>query len=224
MSQNGGFETACRALAEADPVLSAFIDAIGPCRLTPAPDPFVSLVEAIVSQQLSVKAADTIFARLVAICPRSLVTPKAIFSTPETALRAAGLSRQKIDYMKDLSARWIAGEIRPKEFHSLPDEVIIARLVAVKGIGRWTAEMFLIFALNRTDVLPVGDLGLKKAVQRAYRLRKIPSPERIQKIGEPWRPYRSVGTWYMWRALGVDVPEQGRGYKKPVDEKDFELR
>lgn len=198
---HGGFESARRALAETDPVLSVFIEAVGPCRLAPAPDPFVSLVEAIVSQQLSVKAADTIFQRLVSICPRRSVTPKAIFSTPETALRAAGLSRQKIGYMKDLSARWIAGEIRPKEFHSLPDEEIIARLVAVKGIGRWTAEMFLIFALNRTDVLPVGDLGLKKAVQRAYGLRKIPSPERIQKIARPWRPYRSIATWYLWRSL-----------------------
>ncbi|WDT76424.1 MAG: DNA-3-methyladenine glycosylase [Candidatus Manganitrophus sp.] len=201
MSQNGGFESACRALAEADPVLSTFIDAIGPCRLTHAPDPFVSLVEAIVSQQLSVKAADTIFQRLVAICPRSLVTPKAIFSIPKEELRGVGLSRQKIAYVKDLAGRWIAAEIRPKEFHSLPDEEIIARLVAVKGIGRWTAEMFLIFALNRTDVLPVGDLGLKKAVQRAYGLRKIPSPERIQKIARPWRPYRSIATWYLWRSL-----------------------
>jgi DNA-3-methyladenine glycosylase II len=148
MADHGHFELARRTLAEADPVLSTFIEAVGPCRLAPAPDPFVSLVEAILSQQLSVKAADTIFQRLVAICPRRSVTPKAIFSAPETALRAVGLSRQKIGYMKDLAGRWIAGEIRPKEFHLLPDEEVIARLIQVKGIGRWTAEMFLIFALN----------------------------------------------------------------------------
>lgn len=201
MADHGGFESARRALAEADSVLSLFIAAIGPCRLAPAPDPFVALVEAIISQQLSVKAADTIFERLASICPRKSITPKALFSTPEAALRAVGLSRQKIGYMKDLAGRWIAGEIRPKTFHSLPDEEIIARLIEVKGIGRWTAEMFLIFALNRTDVLPIGDLGLKKAVQQAYRLRKLPSPERIQKIAQPWRPYRSIATWYLWKSL-----------------------
>lgn len=204
MADDSRFESARRALIAADPVLSAFIKAIGPCRLAPAPDPFVTLVEAIISQQLSVKAADTIFQRLVSICPRRSVTPKAVFSAPETALREVGLSRQKISYVKDLAGRWIAGEIRPKEFHSLPDEEIVARLAAVRGIGRWTAEMFLIFALNRTDVLPVDDLGLKKAVQRAYRLRKIPAPERIQKIAEPWRPYRSIATWYLWKSLNND--------------------
>jgi len=201
MSENGGFEAARRALLKADPVLASYMETIGPCRLTPAADPFVALVEAIISQQLSVKAADTIFGRLVAICPRRSITPKAIFSTSERVLRSVGLSRQKISYLKDLAGRWIAGEIRPKEFHPLPDEEIIARLVAVKGIGRWTAEMFLIFALNRTDVLPVDDLGLKKAIRRAYRLRKIPSPDRIRKIAEPWRPYRSIATWYLWKSL-----------------------
>jgi DNA-3-methyladenine glycosylase II len=208
MADHGGFESACRALAEADPVLSTFIKAIGPCRLAPASDPFVSLMEAIISQQLSVKAADTIFARLVAICPRRSVTPKAIFSTPETALQSVGLSRQKIGYMKDLAERWIAGKIRPKEFHLLPDEEVITRLIQVKGIGRWTAEMFLIFALNRTDVLPVDDLGLKKAVRQAYRLRKLPSSERIQKIAEPWRPYRSIATWYLWKSLNSEGLDQ----------------
>lgn len=201
MADNGGFESACRALAGADPVLSTFIETIGPCLLCPAPDPFVALVEAIISQQLSVKAADTIFQRLVSICPRRSITPKAIFSVPESALRSVGLSRQKMSYMKDLAERWIAGEIRPKEFHLLPDEEIVTRLIRVKGIGRWTAEMFLIFALNRTDVLPVDDLGLKKAVQQAYGLRKLPSPERIQKIAKPWRPYRSIATWYLWKSL-----------------------
>ena len=201
MAENGAFEAARRTLAETDPILSPFIEAIGPCRLAPAPDPFIALVEAIISQQLSVKAADTIFARLVSICPGKSITPKKIVSADESALREAGLSRQKIGYMKDLAGRWVAGEIRPKEFHSLPDEEIIARLIEVKGIGRWTAEMFLIFALNRTDVLPVGDLGLKKAVRQAYRLRQLPSPEDIQKIADPWRPYRSIATWYLWKSL-----------------------
>ncbi|TAK08306.1 MAG: DNA-3-methyladenine glycosylase 2 family protein [Candidatus Manganitrophaceae bacterium] len=203
------FDAARKALADADPVLSACIEAIGPCRLAPAPDPFVALVEAIISQQLSVKAADTIFDRLASLCPRGPITPKGIFSTPDAALRRVGLSRQKISYMKDLAGRWIAGEIRPKTFHLLPDEEVIARLVEVKGIGRWTAEMFLIFALNRPDVLPVDDLGLKKAVRQAYRLRKLPSPERIQKIAKPWRPYRSIATWYLWKSLN-------NGPKHPV--------
>lgn len=204
LSKEGRFDAECQALAAADPVLAPFIASVGPCRLIPAPDPFMALVEAIVSQQLSVKAADTIFKRLLALYhPNKKIIPRELLATNTLALSRAGLSRQKIDYMRDLAGRWISGEIAPRRFRSLSDEEVIAQLIRIKGVGRWTAEMFLIFALNRPDVLPVDDLGLKKAIQRAYRLRKLPSPERIRLIAEPWRPYRSIATWYLWKSLNA---------------------
>ncbi|MBI3804984.1 MAG: DNA-3-methyladenine glycosylase 2 family protein [Nitrospirae bacterium] len=204
LSEKGRFEAECRALAAADPVLAEFITSVGPCRLIPTPDPFMALVEAIVSQQLSVKAADTIFKRLLALYhPKKKILPRALLATNTLALSRAGLSRQKIEYMRDLAERWETGEIVPRRFRSLSDEEVIAQLIRIKGVGRWTAEMFLIFALNRPDVLPVDDLGLKKAIERAYRLRKLPSPERIRLIAEPWRPYRSIATWYLWKSLNA---------------------
>jgi DNA-3-methyladenine glycosylase II len=140
--------------------------------------------------------------------------PARFLQATDEELRAAGLSRQKMGYLRDLSEKFGSGELSEDEFDDLDDEAVIERLTLVKGIGRWTAEMFLMFSLGRPDVLPVDDLGVRRGMEITYGLKELPGPEVMREIAEPWRPYRSVGTWYMWRALGVDVPEQGRGYKK----------
>lgn len=200
----GGYRRASRHLTEADPVLAAVIERIGPCRLASRQrkDHLTALVGAIVSQQLSTKAAATIFDRLLALFPdQTIGGHRAISMIDDPQLRAAGLSRQKIGYLRDLCARLDDGRLRLEELDALSDEDVIERLVAVKGFGRWTAEMFLIFRLHRPDVLPVGDLGIVKAIERLYRLRKRPDAKRMTKIGEAWRPYRSVASWYLWQSL-----------------------
>jgi 3-methyladenine DNA glycosylase/8-oxoguanine DNA glycosylase len=152
-------------------------------------------------------------------------TPSRFMKATDEELRAAGLSRQKTVYLRDLADKFASGYLSEDEFHDLDDDAVIARVSEVKGIGRWTGEMFLMFTLGRPDVMPVDDLGVRKGMQVAYGLEESPKPDKMREIAELWRPYRSVGTWYMWRVLGVEVPEQGRGYKKPVvDEKEYELR
>jgi DNA-3-methyladenine glycosylase II len=190
-------------LMRRDPVLGAVIKRIGPCGLASSQDDdhFESLVSAIVSQQLSTKAAATIFGRVLDLFPgRRLVSPEALASRTDEALRGVGLSRQKVGYLRDLCAHLEDGRLRLDALDDLPDEDVIVQLTQVKGFGRWTAEMFLMFRLHRPDVLPVGDLGIVKALQRLYRLRK-PTPKRMLEIGEAWRPYRSVASWYLWRTL-----------------------
>ena len=187
-----------------DPVLGAAIKRIGPCALASRQrnDHLSALVGAIVSQQLSTKAAATIFARFLALFPGGEIpTAAAIARLDDTALRGVGLSGQKVGYLRDLSSRITDGRLRLDELDALPDDEVIERLTAVKGFGRWTAEMFLMFRLHRPDVLPAGDLGIVKGVQRLYRLRKTPDAKRILKIGEAWRPYRSVASWYLWQTL-----------------------
>jgi len=157
-------------------------------------------VHAIIAQQLSSKAAATIERRVHALF-RGAMTPAALSSVQDDALRGAGMSFQKIRYLRDLCARVENGSLDLKMLHDLPDEQVVEALTQVKGIGRWTAEMFLMFRLHRPDVLPVGDLGIVRAVQRAYGLRKAPSPDRLMRLGEPWRPYRSVACWYLWASL-----------------------
>jgi DNA-3-methyladenine glycosylase II len=132
-------------------------------------------------------------------------TASAIAALDDAALRGAGLSGQKVKYLRDLSARILEGRLRLEDLDHLPDEDVIERLTAVKGFGRWTAEMFLMFRLHRPDVLPVDDLGIVKAVQRLYRLRKRPNAKKLQRIGEAWRPYRSVACWYLWQTLRMEV-------------------
>jgi DNA-3-methyladenine glycosylase II len=159
-------------------------------------------VGAIVGQQLSTKAAATIFGRFVALFPEGRIPgAEAIAAQSDTALRSVGLSGQKVGYMRDLSARIIDGRLQLDELEALPDDQVVERLVAVKGFGRWTAEMFLMFRLHRPDVLPVGDLGIVNAMRRLYRLRKKPDAKRMLKIGESWKPYRSVACWYLWQSL-----------------------
>jgi DNA-3-methyladenine glycosylase II len=165
-------------------------------------DHLSALVGSIVSQQLSTKAAATIFGRLAALFPdEHIPDAAALDAIDDLTLRGVGLSRQKVGYLRDLSMRIRDGRLQLDELESLPDEAVIERLTAVKGFGRWTAEMFLMFRLHRPDVLPAGDLGIVNAVQRLYRLRKRPDAKRILKIGETWKPYRSVASWYLWQTL-----------------------
>jgi DNA-3-methyladenine glycosylase II len=210
------YARARRLLMRRDPVMRALLRRIGPCRLAASQhaDPFEALVQAIVWQQLSWKAALTIYRRFQAIfngarCP----TPRELVEAPEAPLRAAGLSRPKIRYLKDLAARVAGGSLPLAALESMSDEDVIAALTEVKGIGRWSAEMFLIFKLHRPDILPVDDLAIQNAIRRAYRLRKPPSAKRMLQMGERWRPYRSVASWYLWESLD----------KTPVAKTDTEL-
>jgi DNA-3-methyladenine glycosylase II len=191
-----------------DPILAAAITRVGPCGMADRQrkDHLSALIGAIVSQQLSTKAAATIFGRFVALFPDGHIRDAAaIAGQSDAALRAVGLSGQKVGYLRDLSARIADGRLLLDELDALPDEDVIERLTAVKGFGRWTAEMFLMFRLHRPDVLPAGDLGIVNAIQRLYRLRKRPDARRILKIGEAWRPYRSVASWYLWQSLKFEV-------------------
>ena len=187
-----------------DPILGRVIKRIGPCGMAERQrkDHLTALVGAIVSQQLSTRAAATIFGRFVALFPEGEIpSAAAIASLTDQRLRAVGLSGQKVGYLRDLSARIADGRLQLEELDTLPDDQVIERLTAVKGFGRWTAEMFLMFRLHRPDVLPADDLGIVKAVQKVYGLRKRPNAARILKMGEAWRPYRSVASWYLWQTL-----------------------
>ncbi len=187
-----------------DPVLSALIKRIGPCGMAGRQrnDHLTALVGAIVSQQLSTKAAATIFGRFLALFPGDAIPGAgAIAAVDDNALRGVGLSGQKVGYLRDLCSRIADRRLVLEELDALDDEAVIERLTAVKGFGRWTAEMFLMFRLHRPDVLPAGDLGIVTAIQRVYGLRKRPDAKRVLKIGEAWRPYRSVASWYLWQSL-----------------------
>jgi DNA-3-methyladenine glycosylase II len=162
------------------------------------------LVEAIITQQLSAKAADSISARFRAIYGK-FPKPADVIETSDAKLRKAGLSYMKVSYIKDLSKKIESKEIRLAYMRNLSDEEVIVQLTQVKGIGRWTAEMFLIFSLGRLDVLPVGDLGLRKGIRNLYSLEELPEKEQIECIAEKWRPYRSVATWYLWRSQDESI-------------------
>jgi DNA-3-methyladenine glycosylase II len=196
------YARARRLLVRRDPVLAALIRKHGVCGLAAAQrsDHFSALVRAITGQQLSTKAAATIYARLIALMPAG-VTPEALMSLTDEQMRAAGMSRQKIAYFRDLAQKVLNGALPLDTIDTLTDDEVIAALTQVKGIGRWSAEMFLIFRLHRPDVLPVDDLGIVTAMKNVYRLRKRPTVDRMRKIGESWRPYRSVASWYLWRSL-----------------------
>src|SRR5438270_1335148 len=198
------YAMARRLLMRRDPVLALAIKSIGPCGLAERQrnDHLSALIGAIVSQQLSTKAAATIFGRFVALFPDGHIPhAQAIHAIDDLSLRGVGLSGQKVGYLRDLCTRIADGRLVLDELESLGDEQVIERLTSVKGFGRWTAEMFLMFRLHRPDVLPVGDLGIVNAIQRLYGLRKRPDAKRILKLGEPWRPYRSVACWYLWQTL-----------------------
>lgn len=190
-------------LRKADPRLATVIDAVGRCTFAPAEHlgHFTAISRSIIFQQLSGKAATTIYNRFATLFPNDTPVADVFEAISDDQLRAAGLSRQKIGYLRDFAARVNAGEIAIDTLHELSDDEIIAALVAVKGIGRWTAQMFLMFRLGRPDVLPDLDLGIQKGIQRAYRMRKPPTPKRVIEIGRKWAPYRTVASWYLWRSL-----------------------
>lgn len=196
------YARARRLLLRRDPVLAALIRKHGACGLASAQraDHFSALVRAITGQQLSTKAASTIYARLAALMPGG-VSPASLSTLTDEQMRAVGMSRQKIAYFRDLSEKALSGVVALDSLESMTDDEVIATLTKVKGIGRWSAEMFLMFRLHRPDVLPVDDLGIVNAVKNVYGLRKRPTADRIRKIGETWRPYRSVASWYLWRSL-----------------------
>lgn len=163
-------------------------------------DPYRALIRSIIYQQLSGKAAATIATRFSTIYGTT-VTPRKVLKTPILTLRTAGLSGQKATYLKDLSRKFLDGTINPKLFSKMTDEEIREHVIAVKGIGRWTADMFLMFTLGRPDVLPTGDLGIQKGFKKLFNLRALPVPEKMETLAQAWRPYRTIASWYLWRAV-----------------------
>ena len=200
------YARARRSLARRDPVLAAVIRKVGPCGLPTLPDqpPFVALAEAIASQQLSVKAADTIFGRFCALfAPDNVPDAERLLRLEDAAIRGAGFSRAKTLFLRDLATHVIENRLELDRLHELDDALVLEELTAVKGIGAWTAEIFMMFRLKRLDVFPADDLGLVKAAQRVYRLRQRPTREKLLRMAEAWRPYRSVAAWYLWRSLAL---------------------
>jgi DNA-3-methyladenine glycosylase II len=188
-------------LRQADPVLARIIDRYGPCRIQHFEPDFALLARSIISQQLSGKAAATIYGRLQqALHPKPLSAAGLLHLTPEH-LRSLGLSKQKIAYLRDLADKTRARSLRLDRLPRMTDEEVVAHLTAVKGIGVWTAQMVLIFALRRPDVLPTGDLGIRNAIQKNYNLEAAPTPAKMEEIARPWRPYASIACWYLWRSL-----------------------
>lgn len=196
---------ACRHLSQADPVLGALMERVGEFELRPVPTQsmFAALTRSIVYQQLSGKAAETILGRVTALfAPRRFPTPRDLLAVPPERLRAAGLSTAKTAALRDLAERTLDGTVPSMaRVRRMSDEEIIERLTLVRGIGRWTVEMLLMFRLGRPDVLPLGDLGVRKGFARTFRRRGLPEPTVVARRAERWRPYRSVASWYMWRAL-----------------------
>jgi DNA-3-methyladenine glycosylase II len=188
-------------LRRADPVMQGLVDRAGPLDHSVDRNLWRALVGSIVGQQLSLAAARTIRARIAALGPNGFPDPVLILSTSDETLRACGLSRAKVIYLRDLASAWSSGAIEPAGILALPDEEVISLLTKVRGVGRWTAEMVLIFSLGRPDVMAVDDLGLRAAMQRAYHLPDRPGKDAVLRIAEPWRPYRSFASLYLWNSL-----------------------
>ncbi len=193
-------------LQQADPVLGHIIVRCGPCTLQPRSlEPLVMLCRSIVYQQLSGKAAGTIMRRFLGLYDPDTLNPEVLLRTTDNTLRGIGLSRQKITYLKDLATQIQDGALQLAMLPMHSDAEVIHQLMGVKGIGRWTAEMFLIFALGRLDVFPVDDLGIRKAMQRAYSYKRLPAPVTMYRHARKWIPYRTIATWYLWRSLDVAI-------------------
>jgi len=205
------YARAGRLLARRDPVLRTLIRRHGDCGLARVPhaDPFHALVHAIIAQQLSTKSAASIERRFVTLFD-GRPTPRAVRATTDARLRGAGISPQKLRYLRDLCDHLLDGSLDLTSLGVLSEDEVIARLTQVKGIGRWTADIFLMFTLRRPDVFPVGDLGLLRAIQKAYGFRAVPTPDRLEQIGDTWRPYRSVACWYLWASLDDTPPVDGQ--------------
>lgn len=197
------WQQACSELAAADPVMAALIARYPDAVLGNRGDPFQTLARAIVGQQISVKAADSVWARFAGYA--QAVSPARIVTLELEALAACGLSRRKAEYLRDLAGHFVDGRIAPARWKKMEDEAVIAELIDVRGIGRWTAEMFLIFSLRRPDVWPVDDIGLQKAVALHYLGGERPTPRLLRAHGERHAPWRTVATWYLWRSLDPAV-------------------
>jgi len=193
-------QEAIHHLRRRDPVMAGIIDRVGDYRIQFRDPDFETLVKSIVYQQLSGRVANVIFGRLAAAAGGKL-TPAGVLKLRPSRMRALGLSTQKTAYIRDLARHTRDGAIRFEELAALPDEEVIARLTQVKGIGVWTVHMFLIFALQRLDVLPTGDLGIRNAIRRAYGLPELPAPSEMEIMAERWRPYCTVASWYLWRSI-----------------------
>jgi DNA-3-methyladenine glycosylase II len=201
-----------KALAASDPTMAALIERLGKIDIAtrlrrrkeerPA-DAYGALLRAIIGQQLSTKAARTIYLRVLDLFGGVTPSPEQLLTAKEEDLRAAGLSGRKTEYIRDLASHVLSGELELDRLDQLSDEEVIEEIVAVRGLGQWTAEMFLLFHLERPDVLSGGDLGIRKAIQIEYGLREMPSPTRVLEIGEPWRPYRSLASLYLWESLAA---------------------
>ncbi|HSB68136.1 MAG TPA: DNA-3-methyladenine glycosylase [Candidatus Methylomirabilis sp.] len=193
-------------LRQADPVLGEIIERVGPCKLQYAEPDFETMVRSIIFQQLNGKAARAIFARFKeAVGGGSRMAPHEVLALPPEKMRALGLSQRKVEYVRDLAEKTRAGVIEFSRLARLPDEDVIEHLTAVKGVGVWTAHMFLLFALRRPDILATGDFGIRSAIRKAYRLRKLPTRARVEKLGARWHPHCSVACWYLWRSFDTVV-------------------
>ena len=188
-------------LKKADPVLGSILERVGPYRIQYREPTFETLVRSIVYQQLSGRVASVIFGRLAAAVPSDKMTPAGILKLTPARMRKLGLSKQKTAYIRDLARKTLRGAVQFEALASLADHEVIEHLTQVKGIGVWTAHMFLIFALKRADVLPTGDLGVRTAIRKAYGMDELPHPKQIEELAITWRPYCSVASWYLWRSL-----------------------
>ncbi len=189
-------------LKNCDPVLRDIIERVGAFRMEFGPPEFHSLAESILYQQLNGRAAETIFNRFTALAGDPL-TPEGILQLTDEQLRSVGLSKQKSSYLRDLATKTASGLLDFSRLSDMPDHEVIEHLTQVKGIGTWTAQMFLMFTLRRPDVLPTGDYGVQAAIKKHYRKRKLPKPKDMEKIARPWAPYRSIARWYLWRSLDI---------------------
>jgi DNA-3-methyladenine glycosylase II len=198
--------SAIKHLQSTDPVLAAIIASVGPYKPRYSPPTFENMARSVAYQQLHGKAAATIFGRLLTACDARL-TPQSVLALSIEQMRACGLSKQKLSYIRDLAEKTISGDINFEQLPLMDDEDVIEHLTRVKGIGRWSAQMFLMFALRRPDVMPTVDLGINTAIKQAYGKRKLPKPPQILKLAEPWRPFRSVACWYLWRSVDVQTQQ-----------------
>jgi DNA-3-methyladenine glycosylase II len=189
-------------LKKSDPVMRAIIERVGPCRMEFGEPVFHSLAEAIVYQQLNGKAAVTIFNRFAALAGEP-VTPEGILRLTPEKMRAVGLSKQKSSYLFDMAERATRGQLDFTRLAEMTDEEVVRHLTQVKGVGVWTAHMFLMFTLKRPNVLPTGDFGVQMAIKKHYHKRKLPKPLQMEKIAKCWEPYRSIACWYLWRSLDI---------------------
>jgi len=202
------YEIALAALKQSDAILANVIDQVGPCTLEQEQqtgDLLSGLCKSILYQQLSGKAAATIHRRFLALYPDKPPTAQTILGTPDDMMRGAGVSRSKIIYLKDLAQKVLNGLPALTELEAMDDETIIQTLTQVKGVGRWTVQMLLIFRLHRWDVLPVDDLGIRAGIRRVYSLAELPDKKTVERMGQPWKPYRTIAAWYLWRSLDTVV-------------------